>query len=95
LPRHYKRKKKRFPKFFEDALGPMVSLDVPGELRPDEREMLDPDARLSDAVQLPPDLPTWALLPDEEPSGFVTEIDVLFAEDVHAGAGGDEGPSPQ
>src|SRR5262249_38682554 len=36
----------------------------------------------------------WALLPDDESSGFVTEIDVPFPDDVHEGAGGDEGPAP-
>jgi hypothetical protein len=34
------------------------------------------------------------LLPDEEETGLVTEIDVPFPEDVGEGAGGDEGPAP-
>ena len=71
----------------------MVSVEVPGELRPDERETLDPGVAHND-LELPPDLPTWALLPDEEPSGFVTEIDIAFPDDVGQGAGGDEGPAP-
>lgn len=38
----------RFPKFFEDALGPMVTVEIPGELTPDEEEALNPEGRSSE-----------------------------------------------
>jgi hypothetical protein len=72
----------------------MASVAVPGELTADEQSMLELDGR-SDAL-MPPQagLPVWALLPDEEDSGWVTEIDIPFPEDLGEGAGGDEGPAP-
>jgi hypothetical protein len=93
VPRRYKRKRKRFPKFFEDALGPMLTVEVPGELTADENEALDPDGRFANDP-LPIDAPLWALRPDDEPSGFVTEIDVPFPNEVLRDAGGNEGPAP-
>jgi hypothetical protein len=93
VPRRYKRKKKRFPRFFEEVLGPMVSINVPGQLEPDERNLLAGDAYHAD-VTPSQSFPAWALLPDDEETGLVTEIDVPFPEDVGEGAGGDEGPSP-
>jgi hypothetical protein len=75
----------------------MVTVGVPGELTADEGEALDPDGRFaneSSVAPLTPDAPLWALLPDDEPSGFITEIDVPLPDDVGQGAGGDEGPAP-
>ena len=75
----------------------MASVEVPGELTADESEALNPDGRLAAnnvLAPLPPDAPLWALVPDNEPSGFVTGIDVPFPDDVRQGAGGDEGPAP-
>jgi hypothetical protein len=72
----------------------MISVVVPGELDPDEQGMLEPDGRSEALVPPPEDFPSWALLPDEEESGWATEIDVPFPEDVGEGAGGDEGPAP-
>ena len=74
----------------------MASVEVPGELTAEESAALDSDDGFADAfvAPLPPDAPLWALWPDDEPSGFVTEIDVPFPDDVGQGAGGDEGPAP-
>lgn len=72
----------------------MASVDVPGELSPDEQEMLDPDVRYAGVVPPSTGVPGWALLPDDEDTGLVTEIDVPFPEDVGEGAGGPDGPAP-
>ena len=74
----------------------MVTVEVPGELTSDEGEALTPDGRSADdfLAGLPTDAPLWALLPVDEPSGFVTEIDAPFPDEVLQGAGGDEGPTP-
>jgi hypothetical protein len=94
LPRRHKRKKKRFPKFFEEAVGPMASVAVPGQLTPVEHDLLDPNVRYVGDAPPSAGFPSWALLPDEEQTGLVTEIDVPFPEDVGEGAGGDDGPAP-
>lgn len=95
MPRRHKRKKKRFPKFFEEVLGPMAAVDVSGELEPDEQEaIIDPGVRTVGDVPPTTGFPGWALLADDEPTGLVTEIDVPFPEDVSEGAGGGEGPAP-
>lgn len=61
----------------------MVSIHPPVALSPCEQdEVLDPDPRCAVAVPPTTQFPGWALLPDEEDSGLVTEIDVPFPEDV-------------
>jgi hypothetical protein len=75
-------------------LGPMASVEAPGELTPDEQDILVPTIEYEDHVPAATGFPSWALLPDEEDSGLVTEIDVPFPEDLGEGAGGDEGPAP-
>lgn len=74
----------------------MVTVEIPGELTPDEEEALNPEGGSSEdhLTGTPPESPLWALLPDDEPSGWVTEVDVPFPDDVGGGAGGDEGPAP-
>src|SRR5438067_1929986 len=93
MPRRHKRKKKRFPRFFEEAVGPIAPIEVPGELTPHEEETVGADTRVED-VPAPAGFLDWALRPDEDDSGWVTEIDVPFPDDLGEGAGGDEGPAP-
>lgn len=72
----------------------MASVAVPGELTPVEHDLLDPNVRYVGDAPPSAGFPSWALLPDEEQTGLVTEIDVPFPEDVGEGAGGDDGPAP-
>jgi len=76
----------------------MATVTVPGLLTPHELQIIEDGPPPTDYVSIAPvattPFPFWALLPDDEDSGFVTEIDVPFPDDVGQGAGGDEGPAP-
>src|SRR4051794_26150684 len=73
----------------------MASVDLHGQNTPEGEAAYEPDVRFAADDSTPEGSAIWALEPDDEESGLITEIDVPFPEDVgEEGRGDDAGPAP-